>query len=79
MAPSYHNRAFIACATGNQHPFDVLELVLTPDLTDIIQEVVDSHQIPGLASAVVLKSGHSEFGTRGKKSEDGSRVTEDVC
>ncbi|KAH9063776.1 beta-lactamase/transpeptidase-like protein [Lactarius deliciosus] len=70
--------ALIAQATANQHPFDVLEPVLTPDLTDIVQEIVDTHQIPGLALAIVRKNGHSEFGTWGKKSEDGSRVTEDT-
>ncbi|KAH9048266.1 beta-lactamase/transpeptidase-like protein [Lactarius hengduanensis] len=68
----------IAQATANQHTFDVLEPVLTPDLTDIVQEIVDTHQIPGLALAIVRKNGHSEFGTWGKKSEDGSRVTEDT-
>ncbi|KAH9048267.1 beta-lactamase/transpeptidase-like protein [Lactarius hengduanensis] len=72
--------ALIAQATANQHTFDVLEPVLTPDLTDIVQEIVDTHQIPGLALAlaIVRKNGHSEFGTWGKKSEDGSRVTEDT-
>ncbi|KAH9063775.1 beta-lactamase/transpeptidase-like protein [Lactarius deliciosus] len=70
--------ALIAQATANQHTFDVLEPVLTPDLTDIIQRIVETHQIPGLALAVVRKNGHSEFGTWGKKSEDGSRVTEDT-
>ncbi|KAH8991103.1 beta-lactamase/transpeptidase-like protein [Lactarius hatsudake] len=68
----------VAPTTANQHTFDVLEPVLTPDLTDIIQGVVDTHQIPGLALAIVRKNGHSEFGTWGKKSEDGSRVTEDT-
>ncbi|KAH9038943.1 beta-lactamase/transpeptidase-like protein [Lactarius pseudohatsudake] len=66
--------ALIAQATANQHTFDVLEPVLTPDLTDIVQEIVDTHQIPGLALAIVRKNGHSEFGTWGKKSEDGSRT-----
>ncbi|KAI9446783.1 beta-lactamase/transpeptidase-like protein [Lactarius indigo] len=70
--------AVIAQATANQHTFDVLEPVLTPGLTDIIQEIVDTHQIPGLALAIVRKNGYSEFGSWGKKSEDGSRVTEDT-
>ncbi|KAH9038942.1 beta-lactamase/transpeptidase-like protein [Lactarius pseudohatsudake] len=70
--------ALIAQVTANQHTFDVFEPVLTPDLTDIVQEIVDTHQIPGLALAIVRKNGHSEFGTWGKKSEDGSRVTEDT-
>ncbi|KAH9180223.1 beta-lactamase/transpeptidase-like protein [Lactarius sanguifluus] len=70
--------ALIAQATANQHTFDVPEPVLTPDLTDIVQEIIDTHQIPGLALAIVRKNGHSEFGTWGKKSEDGSRVTEDT-
>ncbi|KAH9180217.1 beta-lactamase/transpeptidase-like protein [Lactarius sanguifluus] len=70
--------ALIAQATANQHTFNVLEPVLTPDFTDIIQGIVDTHQIPGLALAIVRKNGHSEFGTWGKKSEDGSRVTEDT-
>ncbi|KAH9051493.1 beta-lactamase/transpeptidase-like protein, partial [Lactarius vividus] len=70
--------ALITQATAKQHTFDVLEPVLTPDLTDIVQDIVDTHQIPGLALAIVRKNGHSEFGTWGKKSEDGSRVTEDT-
>ncbi|KAH9001593.1 beta-lactamase/transpeptidase-like protein [Lactarius akahatsu] len=70
--------ALISQATANQHIFDVLEPVLTPDFRDIIQGIVDTHQIPGLALAIVRKNGHSEFGTWGKKSEDGSRVTEDT-
>ncbi|KAH9001586.1 beta-lactamase/transpeptidase-like protein [Lactarius akahatsu] len=70
--------ALIVQATANQHTFDVHEPVLTPDLTDIVQEIVDTHQIPGLALAIVRKNGNSEFGTWGKKSEDGSRVTEDT-
>ena len=71
--------ALIEHATASQHPFDVLEPVLTPDLTDIIQKIVDTQQIPGLALAVVRKNGHSEFATWGKRSEDGATVTEDVC
>ncbi len=78
--------ALIVNATRYQYPFDVLgpatakfKPLLTPDLTDIIQEIVDAHQIPGLALAVVRKNGHLEFGNWGKKSEDGSRVTADVC
>ena len=69
----------VAHVTGraSQQPFNVP--VLTPDLTDIIQKIVDTHQIPGLALAVVSKNGHSEFGTWGKRSEDGATVTEDVC
>ncbi|KAH9180224.1 beta-lactamase/transpeptidase-like protein [Lactarius sanguifluus] len=71
--------ALIAQATANQHTFDVPEPVRTPDLTDIVQEIVDTHQMPGLALAIVRKNGYSEFGTWGKKSEDdGSRVTEDT-
>jgi hypothetical protein len=66
-------------AIANQHPFDVLEPVLTPDLKEIVQDIVDTHQIPGLSLAIVRKNGQSEFGTWGKRSEDGSRVTEDVC
>ncbi|KAH9055951.1 beta-lactamase/transpeptidase-like protein [Lactarius vividus] len=70
--------ALITQATAKQHTFDVLEPVLTPDLTDIVQDIVDTHQIPGLALAIVRKNGHPEFGTWGNKSEDGSRVTEDT-
>ncbi|KAH9063779.1 hypothetical protein EDB83DRAFT_2383100 [Lactarius deliciosus] len=65
--------ALIAQATANQHlqhPFNILEPVLTPDLTDIVQEIVDTHQIPGSALAIV----HVR-----RPTEDGSRVTEDVC
>ena len=69
----------VAHATGraSQQPFDVP--VLAPNITDIIQKIVDTHQIPGLALAVVRKNGHSEFGTWGNRSEDGATVTEDVC
>jgi hypothetical protein len=71
--------ALFAHATAKQHPFDVPELVLTPDLTDTVQEILDRHQVPGMALAVVRRNGHSEFGTWGKRSEDGARVTEEVC
>lgn len=71
--------ALFAHVAANQHPFDVLEPVLTPELTATVQEIVDRHQVPGLALAVVRKNGHSEFGTWGKRSEDGARMTEDVC
>ncbi|KAI9461915.1 beta-lactamase/transpeptidase-like protein [Lactarius psammicola] len=70
--------ALIAQAIANQLPYNVFEPVLTPDLTDIVQQIVDTHQIPGLALAVVRKNGYSEFGTWGKKSEDGSEMTEDT-
>ncbi|KAI9446776.1 beta-lactamase/transpeptidase-like protein [Lactarius indigo] len=70
--------ALIPQATANQHTFNILEPILTPDLTDIVQDIVDTNQIPGLALAIVHKDGHSEFGTWGKMSEDGSRVTEDT-
>lgn len=67
-------------AIANQHPFDaVLEPVLTSDIREIVQDIVDTNQIPGLSLAIVRKNGQSEFGTWGKRSEDGSRVTEDVC
>lgn len=71
--------ALFAHVTAKQLPFNTFEPVLTPGLTDIIQGIVDKHQVPGLALAVVRKNGYSEFGTWGKRSEDGARVTEDVC
>ena len=52
--------------------------VITPDVVQIVQEVLDAYTIPGLALAIVYKNKSAEYGTWGIKYEDGTKVTKDV-
>ena len=53
--------------------------ILTPDFVKSVQEIVDSEGIPGLTVAIVNKTGPAEFGAWGIKSENGTKMTTDVC
>ena len=53
--------------------------ILTPDFVDAVQQIVDAEKIPGLTLAVVHKSGSSELGAWGFRSEFGTKMTTDVC
>ena len=61
--------------TGNERRSTTL---LTPDITDFVQNTVDSGRIPGLTLAFISKTGQAEFGAWGIKSENGSKMTTDV-
>ncbi|KAI0303516.1 beta-lactamase/transpeptidase-like protein [Multifurca ochricompacta] len=82
VAVALDSGARVALAASSQHPFDIpraiLQPILTPELTKTVQEIVDAHQIPGLALAVVHKEGPPELGAWGNRSEDGTRMTTDT-
>jgi hypothetical protein len=52
--------------------------ILTPDFVQVVQNVVDSENIPGLTIAIVRENGPTELGAWGIKSEDGAKMTTDV-
>jgi hypothetical protein len=52
--------------------------ILTPDIVDFVQEIVNANGIQGLTVAIVHKTGPAELGAWGIKSEDGTNMTTDV-
>ena len=52
--------------------------ILTPDVIQFVQEIVEADGIPGLTLAVVHKTGPAEFGAWGIKSENGTKMSTDV-
>jgi hypothetical protein len=52
--------------------------VLTPDVVQFVQKVLDNDTIPGLAVAIVYKNKPAEYGTWGIKFENGTKMTKDV-
>ena len=52
--------------------------VLTPELKQLVQDVVDNGTVPGLSLAVVHDGDVVEFETWGRKTEDGDEMTVDV-
>jgi hypothetical protein len=52
--------------------------VITPELSNSIQETLDVWNITGLSVAVVPRSGDPEFHSLGHSSEDGEKTTENV-
>jgi hypothetical protein len=52
--------------------------VLTPDVVQLVQRVLDTDPIPGLAVAIVYKNKSAEYGTWGIKYENGTKMTKDV-
>jgi hypothetical protein len=52
--------------------------ILTPDLVEFVQDIVDADNVPGLTMAIVHKTGPAELGAWGIKSEDGTKMTTDV-
>jgi hypothetical protein len=52
--------------------------VLTPDVVQFVQEIVEADEIPGLTLAIVHKTRPAEFGAWGIKSENGTKMTTDV-
>jgi hypothetical protein len=52
--------------------------VITPELSNSIQETLDIWNITGLSVAVVPKYGEPEFHSWGNMTEDGDETTEDV-
>jgi hypothetical protein len=52
--------------------------VLTPDIVESVQQIVDAEGIPGLTLAIVNKTGLAELGAWGIKFENGTKMTTDV-
>ncbi len=52
--------------------------ILTPDVVQFVQKIVEADGIPGLTLAVVHKTRPAEFGAWGIKSENGTKMTTDV-
>jgi hypothetical protein len=52
--------------------------VLTPDVVQLVQKVLDTDTIPGLAVAIVYKNKPAEYATWGIKYENGTKMTKDV-
>jgi hypothetical protein len=52
--------------------------VLTPDIVQLVQKVLDTDEIPGLAVAIVYRNKPAEYGTWGIKFENGTKMTKDV-
>jgi hypothetical protein len=52
--------------------------VLTPDIVESVQQIVDAEGIPGLTLAIVNKTGPAELGAWGIKFENGTKMTTDV-
>ncbi len=52
--------------------------ILTPDVVQAVQQIVDSEGVQGLTLAIVNKTGPAEFGAWGIKSENGTNMTTDV-
>lgn len=52
--------------------------VLTPDIVQRVQKVLDTDTIPGLAVAIVYENKPPEYGTWGIKYENGTKMTKDV-
>jgi hypothetical protein len=54
------------------------DFVLTPDVVQFVQKVLDTDTIPGLAVAIVYKNKPAEYGMWGIKYENGTKMTKDV-
>jgi hypothetical protein len=52
--------------------------ILTPDVIQSVQKIVEADGIPGLTLAIVHKTRPAEFGAWGIKSENGTKMTTDV-
>ena len=54
------------------------DTILTPDVVQFVQNIVQADGIPGLTLAIVHKTKPAEFGAWGIKSENGTNMTTDV-
>jgi hypothetical protein len=52
--------------------------VITPELSNSIQETLDAWNITGLSVAVIPRSGEPEYHSWGNRTEDGEKTTEHV-
>jgi hypothetical protein len=52
--------------------------ILTPDVVQLVQHIVEADGVPGLTLAIVHKTRPAEFGAWGIKSENGTNMTTDA-
>ena len=52
--------------------------ILTPDVIQLVQNIVEADGIPGLTLGIVHKAKPAEFGAWGIKSENGTKMSTDV-
>jgi hypothetical protein len=74
-----HNTAAGTVDKGRRStPNGTSTAILTPDLVEFVQGVVNANEIQGLTLAIVHKTGPAELGAWGIKSENGTNMTTDV-
>ncbi len=52
-------------------------IIITPELSDLVEEIMNNATIPGFSLGVIY-SDKVEFGSWGRKTEDGTNMTTDV-
>jgi hypothetical protein len=52
--------------------------IITPKLSDFIQDVLTAANVPGISIGIVGPDGHTEFGAWGIKTDEGENLTPDV-
>jgi hypothetical protein len=79
IVSALYNAVDATIVKGRQSaPNGTFDSILTPDLVQAVQKIVDADKIPGLTLAVVYKNRSAEFGAWGIKSENGTKMTTDV-
>lgn len=56
--------------------------ILTPEVAAFAQNLVETHNTPGLSVGIVQLSDNGlleEFGSWGNRTDDGSKISNDVC
>jgi hypothetical protein len=77
--PALYSTVDATILTGRQSAVNgTSSPILTPDLVQLVQKIVEADEIPGLTLAIVPKTGPAEFGAWGIKSENGTNMTTDV-
>lgn len=54
------------------------DVVITPDFSTYVEELLKKERVPGYALGVIHADGRSEYGMFGNRSEDGEPVDVDV-
>jgi hypothetical protein len=70
-----HSAVDAAAASKERRP---TPNVLTPDIVESVQQIVDAKGISGLTLAIFNKTGPAELGAWGIKFENGTKMTTDV-
>ncbi len=79
IVPALYNAVDVTVVKGRESALNgTSNSILTPDLVQAVQKVVDADKIPGLTLAIVYKNRSAEFGAWGIKSENGTKMTTNV-